>query len=302
MELDAEGRALQDELEGRVKLLPLRITKAILMNSVERLDRSSPTFQVSQVLWEDGIAPILSDVLKLVRYVLILLGHVGGRIASLPLSHANLRSLSHSHACHNPDSWTVLPPETRSKLVPTVLSDRFWQAGISDGSKDDFYARVVNKKGTLEGLASSIRGSIRFVRESSYALLCCMSRFDVLFYGFSSLAGPLAEALFTNSIHLSAHHQINLLNLVKYLTDDVPPELREGFLPPILGGCFQQMGAKIRAEWEQIDHRQSVGASDDDLQAEMKAESVLRQTTYTAVLMIAEFLNPNKTSKWPRDG
>lgn len=148
----------------------------------------------------------------------------------------------------------------------------------------------------MEGLASSIRGSIRFVRETSYALLCCMSRFDVLFYGFSELPDPLARALFTNSSHLSAHQQINLLHLVKYLTDDVPPELREGFLPPILGGCFQQMDAKIRAEWEKIDQQQVIEAADDALQEEMKAESILRQASHTAVLMVAKFLDPSKKS------
>jgi exportin-5 len=272
IELDAEGLALQEELESRIKELPLRATKSLLMNSVERLDRSSPTFQVSQALWEDGLPLILSDLLQL---------------------------LSHAHASHNPDSWTGIPPESRSRVVARVLSDRFWQAGISDGSKDDFYARVVDKKGTLEGLASSIRGSIRFVRETSYALLCCMSRFDVLFYGFSQLPMPLSQALFTNSGHLSAHQHINLLQLVKYLTDDVPPELREGFLPPILGGCFQQMDAKIRTEWERIDRQQNIEAAGDDLQEEMKAESILRQASHTAVLMVAEFLDPNKQNPPP---
>lgn len=177
-------------------------------------------------------------------------------------------------------------------IVGRVLTDRFWQAGISEGSKDDFYARVSNKKGTLEGLASSIRGSVRFVRETCYAIIYCMSRLDVQFYGFSELPGPLAHALFADSYSLSAHQVINLLNLVRYLVDNCPVELRAHFLPPILAVCFQQMDAKITSEWDKLERQQSVQAEGDALTEEMKAESILRQLTYTAVVMVADFLDP----------
>ncbi len=119
-----------------------------------------------------------------------------------------------------------------------VLTDRFWQAGISEGSKDDFYTRVLEKKGTLEGLASTIRGSVRFVREFCYSIIYCMSRLDLQFYGFGELPGPLAHALFADSFCLSAHQVINLLNLVRYLVDHCPVKLRDHFLPPILAACF----------------------------------------------------------------
>jgi exportin-5 len=182
-------------------------------------------------------------------------------------------------------------------IVGRVLSDRFWQAGISEGSKDDFYARVMDKKGTLEGLASSIRGSVRFIRETTYAIIYCMSRMDMQFYGFSELPGPLAHALFADSFNLSTHQQINLLNLVRYLVNDCPVETREHFLPPMLAACFQQVDTKIRSEWEQLDQQQTETTAGEDLTEEMKAESILRQVTYTAVLMMADFLDPIKPSK-----
>lgn len=183
-------------------------------------------------------------------------------------------------------------------MVSRVLSDRFWQAGISDGSKDDFYARVMDKKNTMEGLASSIRGSVRFVRETAYAIIYCMSRLDGQFYGCEGLSGPLSRALFADSIWLSTHQQSNLLNLVRYLVDDCPVEYREQFLPQLLAACFQQMDTKINGEWEKLAQQQSVSADGDDaLKEEMKAESILRQVTYTAVVMVADFLDPNKPSK-----
>ncbi|KAM0380843.1 hypothetical protein ACHAPY_005038 [Fusarium culmorum] len=269
-ELDAEGLALQSELEERLKLLPLRSTKSFLAFSVERLDKNSDAFKASYALWEDGFSNILADLLEF---------------------------LSFAHACHNPDNWAGLPSEMRS-TVNRILSDRFWQAGISEGSKDDFYARVMDKKNTMEGLASTIRGSVRFVRETAYAIIYCMSRLERQFYGFQGLSAPLSKALFADSVWLSTHQQSNLLNLVRYLVDDCPVDCREHFLPQVLAACFQQMDAKINGEWDKMERQQQVAADGEaGLKEEMKAESILRQVTYTAVLMVADFLDPTKLSK-----
>ena len=203
---------------------------------------------------------------------------------------------SFAHATHNPDNWSGLPTDMRS-MVSRVLSDRFWQSGISDGSKDDFYARVMDQKNTIEGLASTIRGSIRFVRETAYAIIYCMSRLELQFYGFEGLAGPLANALFADSTWLSTHQQSNLLNLVRYLVDDCPVDYRPQFLPQLLAACFRQMDAKVHGEWEKMEAQQSVAADGEaGLKEEMKAESILRQVTYTSVLMVADFLDPTKPS------
>ncbi|KAK3936899.1 putative importin beta-related nuclear transport receptor [Diplogelasinospora grovesii] len=264
VELDAEGLALQAELEQRQVILPLRSTKSFLTYSVEKLEKSSAPYRLSCTLWEDGFPAILPELLRL---------------------------LSYAHACHDPKNWSLLPTEMQP-VVGRVLTDRFWQAGISEGSKDDFYARVSDKKKTLEGFASTVRSSVRFVRETCYAIIYCMSRLDVQFYGFVELPGPLANSLFADSFCLSAHQIINLLNLVRYLVDHCPVELREHFLPPILATCFQQMDAKITMEWEKLGSREAVQATGDELTEEMKAESILRQLTYSAVIMVADFLDP----------
>ncbi|RYO84922.1 hypothetical protein DL763_007292 [Monosporascus cannonballus] len=194
VELDAEGQALQAEIEE---------------------------------CQTDGLPVILSELLSLVN---------------------------HAHAAHTPDNWTGLPPEMRT-IVGRLLTDRFWQAGISEGSKEDFYTRVLEKKSTMEGFASTVRGAIRFVRESSYAVLYCMSRLDTQFYGFGELPGPLAHSLMADSFNLSAHQLINLLNL--------------------------QMDAKVNSEWTKIEQHQGTKTGGDALTEEMKSESILRQLTYT---------------------
>ncbi|KHO01087.1 KapL [Metarhizium album ARSEF 1941] len=247
-ELDSEGLSLQNELEERLKTLPLRPTKSFLAFSVERVDKFSPAFQASCALWQRGFSNIVADLLEYLKF---------------------------AHATHNPASWLELPTEMRG-MVDRVLSDRFWQAGISEGSKDDFYARVMDKKNTIEGLTSTIRGS---------------------FFGFSGLSGPLSEALFSNSIWLSTHQQRNLLDLVRYLVRECPVEYREQFLPQLLAACFTQMDAKVNGEWERMEKQQtSMVNGEAELQEEMKAESILRQVTHTAVMMVADFLDPTKSN------
>lgn len=177
------------------------------------------------------------------------------------------------------------------------MSDRFWQAGISEGSKDEFYARVLGKRTTLEGLASTIRGAVRFVRETCYAIIYCMTRLDMQFYGFLELPGPLANALFADAVYLSSHQVINLLTLVRFLVDNCPVTLRSHFVPPILATCFEQMDRKMTTEWEKLGQRETVQATGDELTEEMKAESVLRQLTYSAVLMVADVLDPARAGE-----
>ncbi|KAL3426143.1 nuclear import and export protein [Phlyctema vagabunda] len=263
-QLDAEGQAIQKELDERVKALPLRTTKSFLGCSTEKIDRETPAYAISCALWQNTLPVILPNLLNF---------------------------LSQAHGFHNPSNWTGLPTEMRP-LVGRILTDRFWQAGISVGSKDDFYARVTGTKSTMEGFASSIRGSVRTVREACYAILWCMSRLDVQFYGFEELPGPLAHALFANAHCLSAHQFIALLNVVRYMVDDCPVELRTHFVPPLLAACFEQMDAKCSSEWQQLSHKQAGLVDGEDLTEEMKEESILRQLTHAAVMMIGGFLDP----------
>ncbi|RDW68001.1 hypothetical protein BP6252_09397 [Coleophoma cylindrospora] len=263
-QLDAEGQEIQKELDERVKALPLRTTKSFLGCSTDKIEKDNPAYEVTCMLWQGSLPAILPNLLNF---------------------------LSQAHAFHNPANWTGLPTEMRP-LVGRILTDRFWQAGISTGSKDDFYARVTGTKSTMEGFASSIRGSVRAVREACYAILWCMSRLDMQFYGFEELPGPLSHALFANAHCLSAHQFIALLNVVRYMVEDCPVELRTHFVPPLLAACFEQMDAKCSSEWEQLGQKQRGLIDGENLTQEMKEESILRQLTHAAVMMIGAFLDP----------
>ncbi|KAI9787672.1 MAG: hypothetical protein M1839_000203 [Geoglossum umbratile] len=272
-QLDTEGRAIQTELNKRFQLLPLRPTKSFIGVSNDKLVKGSATYNSACALWQDVIPIILPNLLQFLRY-----------------------RFSHCHAFHNPLNWTGLPEELRP-IVTRVLTDRFWQAGISTGSKDDFYTRVGNTRTTMEGFASSIRGTVRMVRETCYSILFCMSRLDIHFYGFVELPGPLAQALFADAHALSSHQMSVLLNVARFLVDDCPANIRAHFLPPILASLFTQVDSKVSSEWEQLMRKAQATSDDDGLTQEMKEESILRQLTYSAVLMVAGLLDPQRETK-----
>ncbi|KAF4209895.1 hypothetical protein CNMCM8980_004867 [Aspergillus fumigatiaffinis] len=200
--------------------------------------------------------------------------------------------LANAHAFHNPANWGGLPDDMRG-VVERILTDRFWQAGISTGSRDEFYAKITASRSSLEGFASSVRGKVRAVRESCYSMLFSMSRLREHFYGFAELPGPLSQALFKDSPHLSSHQFSVLLNISRCLIDDCPVRFRAQFLPPMLATLFTNIDRKVTAEWDLIEQRKE-GLADGDLTDEMKSESILRQLTYSAVLMVASLLDPQR--------
>ncbi|KAJ6157769.1 hypothetical protein N7470_005361 [Penicillium chermesinum] len=262
--LDNEGKIVQEEMTKKFQMLPLRGTKTMLAVSTDKLKKTTPAYEVACNMWHDLIPEILRTLLPL---------------------------LSNAHAFHNPSNWAV-SDEMRA-VVERILTDRFWQAGISTGSRDDFYARITASKTTLEGFASSVRGKIRAVRESCYSMLFSMSRMRHQFYGYAELPLPLSQALFKDAEHLSSHQYSVLLNISRCLIDDCPVQYRSQFLPPMLSTLFQSLDRKITHEWEIIEQRKT-GLAEGDLTDEMKSESVLRQLTYSAVIMVASLFDPQR--------
>ncbi|KKK25029.1 hypothetical protein P175DRAFT_0560730 [Aspergillus ochraceoroseus IBT 24754] len=263
--LDGEGKRVQEEMTRKFQQLPLRGTKTMLAVSTDKLKRSDPAYEIACNLWHEVIPMILPTLLQLV---------------------------SNAHAFHNPENWSGLSGDMRG-VVERILTDRFWQAGISTGSRDEFYAKITSSRSSLEGFASSVRGKIRAVRESCYSMLFSMSRLREHFYGFSELPGPLSEALFKDSPHLSSHQFSVLLNISRCLIDDCPVRFRSQFLPPMLSTLFTNIDRKVTSEWDIIEQRKE-GLGDGNLTDEMKSESILRQLTYSAVIMVASLLDPQR--------
>ena len=268
--LDEEGLVLQLHMQHALEQLPLRATKTILSVSVERLEPDSNPYNMACGLWQKHIPLILPNLLHFI---------------------------SQAHAFHDPANWTHIPPEMKG-IVRRILTDRFWQVGISTGSRDEFYAKVGGTRTTVEGFASSIRATLRAVRETGYRLLYYMSLLGEQFYSYEELPGPLAHALFTDACTLSTHQMAILVEMIRPIIDQCPVPCRTHFLPPILAALFEQLDRKASSEWERIETRTKAASEDDNLADEMRDESILRQLTFTSVMMVVGLLDPQKTSKF----
>ncbi|KAL8633297.1 hypothetical protein Q9189_001018 [Teloschistes chrysophthalmus] len=264
--LDDEGKGLQAQMQHALERLPLRATKTFLNVSVEKLEQKSTPHQMACELWGKALPLILPNLLRLI---------------------------SQAHAFHEPANWKGLPLEL-SGTVQRILTDRFWQVGISKGSRDDFYAKVGDTKHTVEGLASTIRATIRAVRETGYKLLFYMSLLGEHFYSHKWLPQPLSEALFADAYALSTHQMAILVETIRPVIENCPVASRSHFLPPILAPLFEQLDRKASAEWDKLEQRGKGSEERASLDDEMRDESILRTLTYTSVMLVVSLLDPER--------
>lgn len=259
--LDEQGLHIRDEVPKRLESLPLQATRVVL--SIFSGLRSSDSRTGSH---NDPSRALASVILPRL----------------LPL-------LSLAHAFNNSATWVGYPPEMRV-ILQRIVQDRVWQNGISGETRDDFFRRIRESKATLEGLASSIRGSIRSIRELCMWILDSLSMMGKDFYAMPGLSSALTDALYKDAYWLSSHQFSALLSLSTALIDRCPSGSREDFLPPLLNSLFTQIDAKTSAEWTAIARLQDGEEKSLGLDVEMKNESVLRNLTHAAVLLASNLL------------
>jgi len=265
-ELDLEGQRLQADIQHRTENMPIRLTKTLLIASVEKLKPNSVPFEIARQMWAELMPSFLPNLLQII---------------------------SHAEAFYDLEKWSALSPEMQ-QVILRICTDRFWQAGISTESKDDFFARVSGSKHTYEGLASTVRGSVRQIRESVYQILMYLIKFKDSFYAIKDLPGPLSEALYGNASHLSPHHFSVLITTSTHIIDGCPLHLRRHFLPTLLSKLFSQIDHKLTNEWSFVYQRTLQAGPGDDLGDEMKTESILRQLTYSAIMLAYTLLDQRR--------
>ena len=267
--LDEEGKALQSQIQSAIDALPLRATKSFMSVSCEKLVSPSQAYDIACEFWSNYVPLLLPNLLQLI-------------------------SLSQTY--QDPANWEGVSPEM-VPVVQRIFTDRFWQVGISQGSRDDFYAKIGGTKQTLEGLASSIRATMRTIRECGYKVMYYMSNLGGYLYSFPDLPGPLAKALFADSHVLSPHQMSILVDMMKPIIDKCPPEKQDNFLSPILAALFEKVDQKASSEWERIEERHRAAAKEEELSTEMKDESILRQLTMASVWLVVSLLDPAKSGE-----
>ena len=262
--LDQQGLDMRQDIMNRIESLPLQFTRSILAASTDKVRRGTHEHGIAADMWDRCIPIILPTLVPLI---------------------------GHAHAFSKPSQWSGFS-DTMQSIIPRILMDRIWQAGISSESRDGFYARVRDSRMTLEGLASAIRGSVRSVREIAYWILHCFAQFDNALYKHEDLAEPLAQAMYENAQELTSHQVCTLIQISRTLVEDCPVPRRQGFLPPLLTELFTKVDLKLDFEWRKMSVRETSEMDEETLDQQMKAESVLRELSFSAVSLVCKLLQP----------
>jgi exportin-5 len=264
--LDSRGSELQTEMSSRASNMPLRLTRTLLANSTDKLSQSSSIYTMTCELWSMILPHMVEGLLQIISY---------------------------THRLHDPMNWPNV--STDKKLISRVLRDRFWQSGITEGSKNDFYAMIKSSKKSLEGFASSVRNKLRLNIEQTYTILHSFSKLGETFYGLPNMAEALSQALIETARPLSAHHYTIFLSMVSKIVDDCPALQRKSFLDKVLPTLISEMDQKCISEWQKLEGRSGVVVEQsDDLTAEMREESLLRQLTHKAASTVALWVDPSR--------
>ena len=264
-----EGVRLQRDMQDSFLQLPLRETRVLLGASTERLEQDSALHTTMCDLWQPMIGPILQGVLRVVTY---------------------------NHQLHDPTQWPNIQPGQQS-LVQRLLRDRYWQSGISEGSMNAFHSKVKSTKASLEGFASSIRGRVRNNLEQCYSIIHTLGRLGARFYSLPDVPEMIAQTLLGSAGPLNPHHLAILFAMLPKLMEECPPEYRQQFLTPIMSELLVQMDSKLSAEWQKVDEQKQNKHDEENLSDEMREDSVLRQTTYRAVNLVSNWLEPNREAQ-----
>lgn len=263
---DDRGARIQQEMLNGFAKLPLRETRILLSISTERLEQDSALQQMIINLWSPLIPNMLSHVLSLTRY---------------------------NHQLHDPTVWPNASP-TMQLVIRRLLRDRYWQSGISSGSMNEFHNKVKSTRSTIEGFASSVRGRVRNNLEQCYSILHTLGRLGDSFYSLQQLPAMIADAAIRTADPLSPHHFSVMLQMLPKLIDECSPHRRQDFLTPILVALLDQMDTKLSSQWSAMNQRKQTKHDEENLSEEMRDDSVLRQTTYKAVNLVAHWLNPKR--------
>jgi exportin-5 len=268
--LSNEGLEFQEYLLQRSNAIPIRLTKSLLHATTEKLEDGSTAFEIARTVWAEILPSILPNLFNMLNYATMF---------------------------HNPARWPAMPDEVRAAMV-RLLQDRFWQSGISNESRDAFVARISNSKKTFDGLGSTLRRTLRQIRAGSCDVILLLAKLGETFYGIVDMAAPLSRAVYDDAEALSSHNFNVLVHFSGNLIAGCPPRLRGPFLPPVILNLFQRLRFKIEHEWDAVSRAEQATA-EDDLDDEMKNQSILRSMTFAACNLLWNLAKrPRGKSAW----
>ncbi|KAK9450008.1 armadillo-type protein [Limtongia smithiae] len=281
--MDDRGRDLKARLRTQwAKMFPIRATRIFIQYTIEKLSHDSEEFQALLVLWKPRVQPIIEYILRLIAQI---------------------------HAYCNSLNWKDLPEEVRS-FVRDSCEEKFWHAGISLQSHDQFVEESVKATQSLRDFANSLGMMLRYTREYAFLALGSITQLEETMYEVPGIGMLLWQFVAGEPQGISLHAWKHLVALVvRPSVKNCPEKLRAKFFVEFLPGVFNQLDALLMERWsaqasrnavsgapnggDRIDELNDAAEGDEALSEEMAEEYHLRQLTNVVDRLMLDLAGPN---------
>ncbi|SCU82104.1 LANO_0B05116g1_1 [Lachancea nothofagi CBS 11611] len=269
--IDEEGKQLKTHLSKRWQtLFPVRATRMFVHYSMQSI-KNDAEFEVLQSLWKPRVVPILPYIMRLLYQL---------------------------QSYHDPENWKELPIVVQS-FVKCSTVERFWEAGASNKSKDEFIDEHMKAMQTLRDFADSVGHIVRYTREYVLLVISAMSSFGSIFYDIDELPQMLMDSIAIYkpsrreiSPGVSTHGWKHIINVaIRPLLKNCPPQCSKKFMTAFLPKLFDTLDVLLCQKWSVYMNDIDVNPpprDDDEMTEEILEENLLRQLTTVVVRLLID--------------
>lgn len=277
--VDDEGKRLKFDLTKRWQVLfPVRATRMFIHYSMQSVKKDDE-FNMLQDIWRPRIVPILPYIMRLLYQL---------------------------QAYHDSANWSDLPIVVQSFVKYSTI-ERFWEAGASNKSKDEFIDEHMKAMQTLRDFADSVGHIVRYTREYTLLVISAISSLGSVFFDIDEAPHLLIDsiAIFkpnTNEISpgVSTHGWKHIMNvairpLLKNCPEECIPKFMSGFLPKL----FETLDILLCQKWSVYMNDIDVNPTpidDEEMTEEILEENLLRQLTTVVVRIMVDCVGQASTN------
>ncbi|CAB4251868.1 similar to Saccharomyces cerevisiae YDR335W MSN5 Karyopherin involved in nuclear import and export of proteins, including import of replication protein A and export of Swi6p, Far1p, and Pho4p [Maudiozyma barnettii] len=277
--IDEEGKQLKMELTKRWQtLFPVRATRMFIHYSMQSVKKDSE-FKMLQDMWRPRIVPILPYILRLLYQL---------------------------QSYHDPENWKELPNVVQS-FVKYSTVERFWEAGASNKSKDEFIDEHMKAMHTLRDFADSVGHIVRYTREYTLLVVAAISSLGSVFFDIDEMPELLFNSIAIykpdrNEISpgVSTHGWKHILNVaIRPILKNCPDECASKFMPVFLPKLFNTLDVILCEKWSKVmqgHETEPIPTDDEEMTEEILEENLLRQLTTVVVLILIDSVGQNGSS------
>ncbi|EDO14951.1 hypothetical protein Kpol_365p7 [Vanderwaltozyma polyspora DSM 70294] len=279
IQIDEEGRKLKSELTKHWQtLFPVRATRMFIHYSMQSVKKEEE-YKMLHDLWKPRIIPILPYIMRLLYQL---------------------------QSYHDPANWKDLPVVVQN-FVKYSTVERFWEAGASNKSKDEFIDEHMKAMQTLRDFADSVGHIVRYTREYTLLVISAISSLGSVFFGVDEAPQLLIDSIAiykpdTNEISpgVSTHGWKHIMNvavrpILKNCPDECAPKFMKAFLPKL----FETLDIILTDKWSShlnADMEVATATDDDEMTEEILEENLLRQFTTVVVRIMIDCVGQTGTS------